>query len=107
MKDLKKWFEDQNIEPIQDRNDGMDYHENYELYTYNDLMECMEALLILHGVSKPFAEGVEVVIIKRLYGHKFAIGNKVTIVRKDGGCWIAEDKKGTRGFIEEDEANVC
>ena len=53
MKDLKKWFENQNIEPIQDRNDGMDYHENYELYTYNDLMECMEALLILHDVVVP------------------------------------------------------
>jgi hypothetical protein len=52
MKDLKKWFEDQNIEPVQDRNDGMDYHKNYELFTYNDLMECMEALLILHGVSQ-------------------------------------------------------
>ena len=43
--DIKKYFTEQKIEPVQDRKDGMDYWENYELFTYNDLMECMEDLV--------------------------------------------------------------
>jgi len=42
--DVTKWFESQNIEPVQDREDGMDYWKNYELFTYNDLIECLEEL---------------------------------------------------------------
>jgi hypothetical protein len=43
--DIKKYFTEQQIEPVQDRKDGMDYWKNYELFTYNDLMECMEDLV--------------------------------------------------------------
>ena len=43
--DIEKYFEEQKIEPVQDRKDGMDYWTNYELFTYNDLMECMEDLV--------------------------------------------------------------
>lgn len=49
--DIKKWFKNQNIEPVQDRKDMMDYWTNYELFTYNDLMECLEALFELRNSS--------------------------------------------------------
>ncbi len=42
--DIGKWFAEQDIDPIQDREDGMDYWKNYELFTYNDLIECLEEL---------------------------------------------------------------
>lgn len=42
--DVEKWFNEQNIESVQDRKDGMDYWKNYELYTWNDVIECLEAM---------------------------------------------------------------
>jgi tRNA(Leu) C34 or U34 (ribose-2'-O)-methylase TrmL len=42
--DITKWFNEQKIEPVQDRKDGMDYWKNYELFTWNDVTECLEAL---------------------------------------------------------------
>jgi tRNA(Leu) C34 or U34 (ribose-2'-O)-methylase TrmL len=56
--DVKKWFEDQKIEPVQDRADGMDYWKNYELFTYNDLMECLEALYSITAVVQAKPEKV-------------------------------------------------
>jgi tRNA(Leu) C34 or U34 (ribose-2'-O)-methylase TrmL len=57
--DVKKWFEDQKIEPVQDRADGMDYWKNYELFTYNDLMECLEALYSITAVVQVCECGAE------------------------------------------------
>jgi hypothetical protein len=45
--DLQKWFNDQNIEAVQDRKDGKNYWNSDNLYTETDLIECMDALLNL------------------------------------------------------------
>lgn len=42
--DIAKWFNEQKIKPVQDRKDGMDYWKNYELFTWNDVIECLEAM---------------------------------------------------------------
>lgn len=63
--------------------------------------------LLIHGVSKSFAVGVDVEITDCIKGHEFHIGEKVTIVERDDNMWICRNKKGIEWYINEDEANVC
>ena len=63
--------------------------------------------LLIHGVSKSFAVGVDVEITDCIKGHEFHIGEKVTIVENDDNMWICRNKKGIEWYINEDEANVC
>lgn len=41
---MQKWFNDQKIQPVQDRRDGMEYFQHYNLFTETDLIECLEEL---------------------------------------------------------------
>jgi len=81
--DLKKWFENQNIEPVQDRKDMMDCWKNYELFTYNDLMECLEALSELNSSSLLLKEREIPTFPEYLLFNEYAIIDKMHCIKND------------------------
>jgi hypothetical protein len=82
-------------------------------YKNEDLINEIEQIynkqqLPIHGVSKSFAVGKEVVIVGNKHGHQFALGEKVTLLKQEeDGEWKAINDKNEHWWIEEIEANVC
>jgi len=60
-----------------------------------------------HLVSKPFYEGATAEIIGWVNGHEFELGEKVTLIEKDGDLWLSRNKDNVEWWVNEDEANVC
>ena len=61
----------------------------------------------LDPVSKPFYEGATVEITGWINGHHFELGEKVTLIEKDGDVWLSRNKDNVEWWVNEDEANVC
>jgi hypothetical protein len=61
----------------------------------------------LGDVSKRFALGDKVKVIKKECGHGFRINEIVTLIKEDIDDWDAEDKNGKVWAVREHELDAC
>lgn len=45
---IQDWFNEQNLQPVQDRNDMIDYQTSYNLYTEADILELLPSYAEQH-----------------------------------------------------------
>ena len=74
---------------------------------YQAVLKTVQQALNIDLVSKTFIAGAVVEITGWIHGHEFELGEKVTLIEKDGDLWLSRNKDNSEWWINEEESNVC